>query len=155
MAVFVQVREERATDKEIVETERLANVAVLALATSQVVGGGSDAAVRSVRSMYAAPSYIPAVPVGTGQGPGTPHNVSSIPDALPRSFSLPAFAPKPKEDVFGPAFPGLCVGGGLLLVHSKYSEVRDSLLQAQASRTAADACAAVGVLATLLMTHVV
>lgn len=157
MTASVQVREERATDRESVEAERMASVAVLALA-SQVAGGPTDAsAVQNLQSMYAAPSYIPAVPSGPGNvnGPGTPSNITSIPDTGPRSFSLPVFAPKPKEDVFGPACPGLFVSGMLLQMHSVYSGARDGVLKSPTSRTAADACAAAGVLAALLVSNVV
>lgn len=161
----MQVRKERATEKKRVEADRLASVAVLALA-SQVAGGPPDASVQSLRSMYAAPSYIPPVPAGTGSG--TPGNFDSHPiDVMPRSFpsqdvgprsypiQLTTYAPAPKEDVLGAALPGLLFCGMVQQVYSVYSGVRDSFLESQGIRKAADTCAAAGVLVTMLITHIV
>lgn len=148
--VCVQVREERATDKESVVAERLANVAVLALAGQVASGGSSYVPVQSLRSMYAAPSYIPSIPTGPA-GPGTtPKHFNSVPDV---TFNMPTYAPKPKQDVFGTALPGLVICGVLGFVHKVYTGARDSVLETQTGRTAADTCAAAGVLATMLLTH--
>jgi hypothetical protein len=127
-------------------------VAMLALA-SQAAGGGdsSDMFVQNLRSMPTAPSYVPAMPTG----PGTPghFHYDLAPDHLPRSFQMPAYTAMPKEDVLGVALPGLAVCMVIGRAHDLYTRVRNTFLQSQTSRTAADTCAAAGILASMLLTY--
>jgi hypothetical protein len=126
----MQVRKEQESERELVQTERLA---VLALASYQAAVGDSnmERPVQQLQPMYTAPAYIDVA------APSVRH--VSMTRSIPASMRAVSAG---RQDVLGIMLPGLLMCGMCHEAYKKFAKARDSLFESAHGRVSANAVSA-------------